>query len=108
MTEDNNIEANAALMLDEKIKERIYLAVGELFGHSPGNNVHVANAHGLENLRQIVRDFVTRELFSEVARGLGNDPQFVERLFSNMLHIQRSRQDRYYLNNRHDNNNLFF
>ena len=88
---EDNAEANTALLLDEKIEERIHIAVGKLFGFDVTKNYWMppplphTTAHD-------VRKYFMQEVVREIARYISNDTEFVNRLYEQMVAIQRTRR----------------
>ena len=94
MTEDNT-EANTALLLDEKIEERIHIAVGKLFGFDVTKNYWTP--HPLPNtVAHEVRKYFMQEVVREMSRVLVNDPEFVRGMYERMIPIQRDRRYQYH------------
>jgi len=93
MTEDN-IEANTALLLDEKIEERIHIAVGKLFGFDVTKNYWTP--HPLPNTTaHEVRKYFMQEVVREMSRVLVNDHEFVRGMYERMGQIQRDRRHQF-------------
>lgn len=90
MNEDNT-EANTALLLDEKIEERIHIAVGKLFGYDVTKNYWMPPA-GRNSTTGLVRDYFMREVVREMTRFIVNDPETVRGLYERMATIQRDRR----------------
>lgn len=94
MTEDNT-EANTALLLDEKIEERIHIAVGKLFGFDATKNYWTPQP--LPNtVAHEVRKYFMQEVVREMSRVLVNDPEFVRGMYERMIPIQRDRRYQYH------------
>jgi hypothetical protein len=94
MTEDN-IEANTALLLDEKIEERIHIAVGKLFGFDVTKNYWMPPPLPNTTAHE-VRKYFMQEVVRELSRYIVNDPEFVRRMYESMISIQRDRRQQYY------------
>lgn len=94
MTE-NDTEANTALLLDEKIEERIHIAVGKLFGFDV-TRTYLMPPQPSHTLSSQVRDYVMREVVREVSRMLVNDHDVVRGLYERMAMIQRDRRQQFY------------
>lgn len=93
MTEDTT-EANTALLLDEKIEERIHIAVGKLFGFDVTKNYWMP--HPLPNtVAHDVRKYFMQEVVREMSRSLINDPEFVRGMYERMATIQRDRRNQF-------------
>jgi hypothetical protein len=93
MTEDN-IEANTALLLDEKIEERIHIAVGKLFGFDATKNYWTPQP--LPNtVAHEVRKYFMQEVVREMSRVLVNDHEFVRGMYERMGQIQRDRRHQF-------------
>ena len=93
MTEDNT-EANTALLLDEKIEERIHIAVGKLFGYDATKNYWMPPAE-FGTITHEVRKYFMQEVVREMSRVLVNDPEFVRGLYERMTMIQRDRRNQF-------------
>ena len=91
MTEDDNTEVNTALMLDEKIEERIHLAVGKLFGFDATKNYFMPQPDP-NSTSGLVRKYFMQEVAREISRAFVNDPEIVRGLYEQMLYVQHSRQ----------------
>ncbi len=81
--------ANTALLLDEKIDERVQIAVGRLFGWDASNNMLIPRR--ADDIAEQVRWRVTQHIMNMMA----GDPSFVNALYERMLHIQQNRQQTY-------------
>ncbi len=91
MEKDDAEAANVALLLDEKIDERIHVAVGKLFGFDVVKN-HYMPSHDPTSTAGMVRSYIMRDTMREIAREIANDPEVVRRLYENLLHIQHQRR----------------
>lgn len=104
MTESDT-EANTALLLDEKIEERIHIAVGRLFGFDATKNYWIPPQPN-HTISSQVRDYFMREVVREVSRMIVNDPEVVRGLYERMAMMQRDRRQSFY--NTTTANNMFF
>lgn len=94
MTESDT-ETNMALMLDEKIEERIHVAVSKLFGFDPTTQ-RLIHPDDTPTASKYAKEYTMREIYREVFRGLVNDTQFVETMFERMMYVQHNRRQQYW------------
>ena len=102
---ETDTEANTALLLDEKIEERIHIAVGKLFGFDVTKNYWMP-PHPNNTPASMVRDYIMREVVRQMSRVLVNDPETVRDLYERMAMMQRDRRQQHYTTT--TTNNIFF